>query len=50
MTLAASRGCMHPIAVSTFKMDTGGDKPVGPPRGVSTAAGHSDAARETPVT
>eukprot|EP00064_Thunnus_orientalis_P019270 superscaffoldBa00004745_g19386 len=33
-------GCMHPIAVSPFKMDTGGDKPVGPPRGVSsTAAG-----------
>lgn len=32
---------MHPIAVSPFKMETGGDKPVGQPRGVSTAAGHS---------
>lgn len=32
---------MHPIAVSPFKMDTRGDKPVGPSRGVSTTTGHS---------
>lgn len=41
---------MHPIAVSPFKMDTRGDKPVGPSRGVSTTTGHSATDGETPTT
>lgn len=41
---------MHPIAVSPFKMDTRGDKPVGPSRGVSTTTGHSATDTETPTT
>lgn len=48
-TPPTSRGRMHPIAVSSFNMDTSGTNQLVCSRGVSLATGRSDKAQETPA-